>query len=159
VASIREVLGLARDGWGVSRIVRYANKSNLPVPGKKRTWHLSLINRLFANKALIGEFQPYHDAPEGRVPQGEPIPGFFPVVVDKDLFYSVQSLRGKAVKFPKRRDGNNFNYLMGLAMCECGGSWRRMNKACGTQEGYALYGCSNPPTSGVRLPKHECPSV
>lgn len=143
VASIQVVLGLARDGWGVSRIVRHANKNKLPVPGNKQTWHLSLINRLFANKALIGEFQPYEDTPDDRRAEGSPVPGFFPVVVDKDLFYSVQALRAKAAKFPKRRDENNYNYLQGLASCECGGSWRRMNKASGSQEGYALYGCSN----------------
>jgi DNA invertase Pin-like site-specific DNA recombinase len=143
VASIREVFGLARDGWGITRLVRHANKSNLPVPGNKQSWHLSLIKRLFANRALIGEFQPYQDTPVGRMPEGSPIRGFYPVVIDPDLFYSVQALRVKAAKFPKRRDGNNYNYLQGLASCECGGSWRRMNKASGGQKGYALYGCSN----------------
>lgn len=144
VASIREIFTLARDGWGISRLVRYANTNKLPAPGKKGTWHLSLIKRVLTNRALIGEFQPHIDKTgSGRVPEGAPIEGFYPAVLDKDLFFAVQGLRAKAAKFPKRRDGNNFNFLQGLAKCECGGAWRRMNKNSGAQEGYALYGCSN----------------
>lgn len=144
VASIREIFTLARDGWGISRLVRYANTNKLPAPGKSGTWHLSLIKRVLTNRALIGEFQPHTDAAGSkRKPEGLPIEGFYPVVVDKDLFFAVQGLRAKAAKFPKRRDGNNFNFLQGLAKCECGGAWRRMNKNSGAQEGYALYGCSN----------------
>lgn len=144
VASILEIFARARDGWGISRLVRYANTNKLPAPGKNGTWHLSLIKRVLTNRALIGEFQPHIDAAGAkRVPEGVPIEGFYPTVVDKDLFFAVQGLRAKAAKFPKRRDGNNFNYLQGLAKCECGGAWRRMNKNSGAQEGYALYGCSN----------------
>ena len=32
---------------------------------------------------------------------------------------------------------------MGLAKCECGGTWRRLNKNSGKQKGYAQYSCSN----------------
>lgn len=142
-ASIRTIFAHARDGWGISKLVREANTKKLASPGKSGTWHLSLIKRVLTNRAVIGEFQPHIDEGAKRVPEGDPIRGFYPVVIDEDLFFAVQGLRAKAATFPKRRDGNNFNFLQGLAKCECGGAWRRMNKNSGAQEGYALYGCSN----------------
>lgn len=142
-ASIREIYALAKDGWGISRLVGYANDNKLPAPGKQETWHLSLIKRVLTNRAVIGEFQPQRYEGRKRVPDGEPILDYYPVIVDPDLFHTVQGLRAKTMKFPTRRDGNNYNYLMGLAKCECGSAWRRMNKNSGAQAGYALYGCAN----------------
>jgi len=143
IAAIRTLYALARDGWGISKLVRYANENALPAPGKGTTWHTSLVNRVLSNAALIGRFQPHRNVDGKRQPLGDVIENFFPVVLDVDLFKAVQSQRAKAVDFPKRRDDNNFNYLMGIAKCSCGGSWRRMNKNCGAQAGYALYSCSN----------------
>ena len=153
VAAIRTLYALARDGWGISKLVRYANENALAAPGKKGTWHTSLVNRVLANWALVGRFQPHQDVDGQRVPLGEPIDDFYPVVIDADLFRAVQGQRAKAAAFPKRRDDNNFNFLMGIAKCACGGAWRRMNKNSGAQAGYALYSCSN----RVRITK--CPNV
>lgn len=154
VAAIRTIYALARDGWGISRLVRYANQNSLPVPGKGTSWHTSLVNRVLSNAALVGRFQPHRNVDGKRVPFGDAIENYYPVVLDVDLFSAVQSQRAKAASFPKRRDDNNYNYLMGLAKCSCGGSWRRMNKNSGAQAGYALYSCSN----RVRG-ESQCPNV
>ena len=58
VAAIRTLFALARDGWGISKLVGYANENALPVPGKGSTWHTSLVNRVLLNAALVGRFQP-----------------------------------------------------------------------------------------------------
>ncbi|VTU15656.1 hypothetical protein H6CHR_00303 [Variovorax sp. PBL-H6] len=144
VDSIRDIYLKTLDGYGIDKLVRYANQARLPVPGKGDTWHTSLIKRVLNNRALIGEFQPHRNAGRGkRLPEGEPIAGFYPVAIAPDLFFAVQSLQAKATTFPSRRDDNNHNYLMGIAKCECGGSWRWMNKDSGKQRGYSQYGCSN----------------
>lgn len=143
VESIRKTFELARDGWGVSKIVRKANAEKWPIPGKGITWHTSLLNRLFANRALIGELQLYTGTKSRKIAVGEPIPNYYPVVIEPDLFHSVRGIRDKASQFPNRRDLNNHNYLMGLGKCECGGTWRRLNKNSGKQKGYAQYSCSN----------------
>jgi hypothetical protein len=143
VESVVKVFQLALNGWGVTRIVSYANKNSWVAPAKKPGWHLSLVNRLLQNKALLGEFQPYQRVNGKRVPLGDPIAEYYPAVIDADLFYAVQGIRSKAAQFPRRRDENNYNYLLGLATCECGASWRRINKNSGKQAGYAVYACSN----------------
>lgn len=152
VAAIREIYAKARDGFGISKLVRFANEGRLPVPGKGTTWHTSLVNRVLSNPALIGRFQPRKTVQGKRVPLGKPIENYYPAVLDVDLFMAVQSLRAKAAVFPKRRDDNNYNYLMGIAQCECGGSWRRMNKNSGVQAGYALYSCSNRVRGATKCP-------
>lgn len=154
VAAIRTLYALARDGWGISRLVRYANENALAVPGKGTSWHTSLVNRVLSNPALIGQFQPHRTVDGKRVPLGDVIENYYPVVLDVDLFNAVQSQRAKSASFPKRRDDNNFNYLMGFAKCSCGGSWRRMNKNSGAQAGYALYSCSNRVRGAT-----QCPNV
>ncbi len=152
VTAIRTLYALARDGWGISKLVRYANENSLPVPGKGLTWHTSLVNRVLSNKALVGRFTPQSVVNGKRKPLSEAIENYFPVVLDVDLFNAVQSQRAKAVDFPKRRDDNNFNYLMGIAKCSCGGSWRRMNKNSGAQAGYALYSCANRVRGATKCP-------
>lgn len=154
VAAIRTIYALARDGWGISRLVRHANQNALVVPGKGTSWHTSLVNRVLSNPALIGRFQPHSTVDGKRVPLGDAIENYYPVVLNLDLFNAVQSQRAKAASFPKRRDDNNYNYLMGLAKCSCGGSWRRMNKNSGAQVGYALYSCSNRVRGDT-----QCPNV
>lgn len=143
VDSIRKVFELAQNGWGISKIVRHANREQWPAPAKGDKWHLSLIRRLLENRALIGEFQPYTGRRKNRLPEGDPVAEFYPVVIEPRLFYSVTSVRKKAAPFPNRRDANNYNYLLGLGYCECGGTWRRLNKNSGKQVGYAQYSCSN----------------
>lgn len=143
VASIHAVFDLAKSGWGVGKIVRYANEQKWPVPGKGKVWHNSLLTRLFANRALLGEFQPHVRRGGKKVPEGAPIEDYYPKVMDSELFFSVRASRSSASSFPNRRDEHNYNYLQGVGRCECGGTWRRVNKQSGKQKGYAQYSCSN----------------
>lgn len=140
--SINKAFRLVLEGWGISRIVRFANANGWPVPGNGNTWHTSLLNRLFSNRALIGEFQPHEGMKAKRRPSGTPISNYYPIAVEPELFYAVLGRRAMAATFPNRKDANNFNYLMGLGKCACGGTWRRMNKNSGKQRGYAQYSCS-----------------
>lgn len=141
--SIEMVFRLAAQKWGISKIVRFANEQQWPVPANGQKWHLSLLNRLFNNRALIGEFQPHKGSKSRRQSVGDAILDYYPIAVDIDLFHSVQRMRSASAVFPNRTDDNNYNYLMGLGKCECGGTWRRLNKNSGKQKGYAQYSCSN----------------
>jgi DNA invertase Pin-like site-specific DNA recombinase len=142
--SIRQIYSLALDGYGVQRLVRFAHENKLPPPGNGDSWHISLIKRVLENRAVIGEFQPHSkDANGKRVPSGPPIPNFYPPILKEDTFYAVRELKNKRHAFPKRADSNNHNYLLGLGHCECGGTWRWLNKNGPKQPGYSQYSCSN----------------
>jgi len=157
--SIEKVFKLRyEEKWGISRIVRLANDEQWPVPATGDKWHLSLLSRLFKNRALIGELQLFRGSKKKREEIiGGLVLNYYPVAVDPDLFHKVQEgerkakakseSEGKPRKFPNRMDDNNYNYLQGLAKCECaeglGGAWRRLNKNSGKQLGYAQYSCAN----------------
>jgi DNA repair exonuclease SbcCD ATPase subunit len=47
--------------------------------------------KILRNRAVIGEFQPYKLVDGKRQPIGDPIPDYFPPVIDKELFYQVQA--------------------------------------------------------------------
>lgn len=141
--SVRTIHQLYSQGWGISKLVRHANSSRLPVPGKGDNWHFSLIKRCLDNAAVIGQFQPHERIKGQRVPSGPAIDGFYPSVVPLDLWHKVRKLRQLSPDFPGRRSNNNFNFLQGLAKCSCGGAWRRMNKNSQAQNNYSLYSCSN----------------
>lgn len=152
--SVREIYAKALDGFGIHKLVSHANTNRLPVPGKGDSWHASLVKRLLENRAVIGEFQPHVNGPDGtRVPEGDPIDNFYPAIVDLDVFHAVNSLRQKRHEFPKRADANNHNYLLGLGRCACGGSWRWLNKHSEKQLGYSQYSCSNRERSFSECPK------
>jgi DNA invertase Pin-like site-specific DNA recombinase len=153
-AAVRQIYALALDGYGVQKLVRYANENKLPVPGRSDSWHISLIKRVLENRAVIGEFQPHVDGEGGkRVPEGAPIENFYPAILDRDTFYAVRELKNKRADFPKRADANNHNYLLGLGVCECGGTWRWLNKNGPKQPGYSQYSCSNRERCFTECPK------
>lgn len=97
VTVVNEIMGYLADGWGRDRIARKLNAD--PDPDKRcwghgRSWHGGTIQKLTDNRALIGEFQPHkllHVERRGmlvakRVPVGDPIPDYYPRVVDEDLW-------------------------------------------------------------------------
>jgi len=84
-------------GKGAERIAQELNDDpNIwepPRTGPKKTggWRGSYINKILRSRAVIGEFQPYKLVDGKRQPIGDPIPDYFPPVIDKELFYQVQA--------------------------------------------------------------------
>lgn len=162
IESIKKVFEMRLGGYGVSSIVSRANREGWSVPGKTpvrkagetqgdfeermgvETWHTSLVGRLLKNRALLGEYQPHKSgAGEGlRVPSGEPIPNYYPAVIDEQTFLRAQATAERKGEFPGRRDVSLKNWLQGLLNCTCGKSFVRKNKDSKAQPGYARYYCS-----------------
>ena len=62
--------------------------------GRNKTggWRKSYIEKILRNRAVIGTFQPHIIIEGKRQPIGEPITGYYPAVIDEDLFYHVQNI-------------------------------------------------------------------
>lgn len=156
VHSIKYVLELRKSGLGASAIAKKCNELKLPVPGKGQIWHLSLINRLFKNVALVGDYQPYKVNEEGvREQYGEPVKGFYPRVISKDLFDSVQQINKKAKEFPRKRDAKYRNFLQGLLFCSCGASVHRKLKSSYELD-YSRYYCSRSVLGATKCKSVDC---
>ncbi len=96
-------------------------------------WTQSYIRLILKNPAVIGQYQPMkniHDngKPE-RIPDGDPVEGYFPAVIEPALFYSVKhtarSPSGVGDRLPK-------NLLSKLVFCgKCGAPCHYVNKGSG----------------------------
>ncbi|MBA4065460.1 MAG: hypothetical protein C0501_17450 [Isosphaera sp.] len=107
--AVRRIYGLAREGFGIDAIVKKLNREGVkPISEGKlrgRHWVPSYVAHILKSRAAVGEYHPHKGAwskekPKARVPDGDPIPGFFPAVVTDDEWHATRAAvesRRKAV--------------------------------------------------------------
>lgn len=129
-ATVEQIFALKLDGLGKNSIEKRLNETAVWIP--ENGWHASYIEKILRTRAVIGEFQPHRlDGDGKRVPDGEPIPNYFPAVVDPKTFHAVQRLiasnRGTGGK-----TGKALNVFQGLVRCGyCGGPMVFIDKGDG----------------------------
>jgi DNA invertase Pin-like site-specific DNA recombinase len=151
-------------GAGKESITKALNREGVPTwDAGKRTaphWRHTYISKILVNRATIGEYQPHttelverDDGRRVRVrkPNGNPIPDFYPAVIDVETFNRVQALlqANRPVKGAKLRTSRSApkHLLATLLRCaHCGAAVRRENKGEGPR----------PTNSG---PKYQCETV
>jgi hypothetical protein len=67
---------------------------------------------------VLGEFQPHLKADGGRIPDGDPLPGYFPAIISEELFFQAQHSRSQRKNQGRGRKGLGYtNLFTGLARC------------------------------------------
>ncbi|UTW45979.1 recombinase family protein [bacterium SCSIO 12696] len=108
---------------GPDKIARQLNKEGIPsFTGK--LWGRGTIRQYLTNPKVIGEFQPTIIKSEKGIKKttsdGEPIQGYYPAIIEKDVFYATQATFRKA-EF--KRIGNFANLFQKITICTfCGGT-------------------------------------
>jgi DNA invertase Pin-like site-specific DNA recombinase len=116
VAIIKEIFEMAAGGWGKIKIMKELNRRGIPA-FRGKLWATSSIKTLLHNRSLIGEFQPHRKPSDGRIKDGEVITGYFPTVIDENLFNAIQHTVTKAIPGPT----SNKNLFTGMIKCQkCG---------------------------------------
>lgn len=114
------------EGEGVFAISRHfnGNLDKYPPFGRANKWHKSYLTKILTNPAVYGVFQPHKMVEGKRVPDGKPIPDYFPPVVSEDVFSLAQSARTERTIAGGGRQGETFsNLFMKLGKCgDCGGT-------------------------------------
>jgi hypothetical protein len=134
VETIRLVFELAIAGYGQGVIPRMLNERGIPVFGSRNrnhsgAWGTSSVSKLLGNRALLGEYQPTHLIDGVRTNDGEPVIGFFPVVMSEDIFYQAQAVRAERRIHRTGGQTKRFNVLQGLIKCNmCGDAMHLINK-------------------------------
>jgi DNA invertase Pin-like site-specific DNA recombinase len=139
---IRTIFKLSDEGLGQHKIARYLNERNEPTWGghgnqhKAECWHRSYVRKLLTNSAVVGTFTPHQKQADTNGKRGkrvrkplDPIEGYFPSVVDPELFERVSS----RVRAPAARGRNASaepaSIFAGLLRCvHCGGFVTRVSK-------------------------------
>jgi len=127
-AAVVKIYELKLAGMGQRSIAKQLNTETPWQSPRKTGWRASYIKKVLTNRAVIGEYQPHHMVEGKRQPIGDPIPGYYPAVVDTDSFYAVQE-QMKALKGKGGRTGKAKNLFVHLVKCAyCGGSMAFVDK-------------------------------
>ena len=134
VEVIKAIFKLAVSGHGHRAIAKILNADNVPIFGSNKrnasgAWGSSSTGKILSNRAVLGEYQPTGLIDGKRGTLGEPVPGFFPIVIHEDLFFEAQSARTTRSVSKATKSAANFNLWQGLAKCSlCGESMHLVNK-------------------------------
>ena len=92
VTLVQQIFNWSIDGWGYRRIAMKLKTRRVPHWGRA-DWSPSTIAKIIKSRAVLGEFQPhiYEGGAHGqRRPSGEVVKGYFPRVIEDDLWEQAQ---------------------------------------------------------------------
>lgn len=81
---VQRIYKLAREGYGQMQITAKLNDDKVPTIGRgKGYWRKGYVTKLLTTRAVVGEFQPHVLRDGKRVPDGKPIPDYFPAIMSE----------------------------------------------------------------------------
>lgn len=123
--TIQLIFEMADSGMGSLRITKALNERKIaPWPRFEnrtpRAWSRGTIIRILQDVSVTGDHQPMKLVDNKRVPVGEPIRGYYPKIVEADLFARVSTAAGDRKAVPGNK-ADVPNLVAGLAYCaSCG---------------------------------------
>jgi hypothetical protein len=115
---VRAIFEASISGLGGYTIAKQLNAKKVPAFGPSPKWDQSTIHNMLRNRATIGEHQPKRIRNGKRVPDGDPIPGFYPAAIDERLFRAAQLARQNNLASGRGRKGQLVtNLFRGIPTC------------------------------------------
>lgn len=127
VKVVRRIIDLQLQGMGQQSIVKLLNQEGVsPINYRSRIgngWHPSTIQKISTSPALYGAYQPTTGEGKSRVPAGELVEDYFPPLITKGEFHSLQLARQDRLSRGRGAKGPAFtNLFSGLLKCGYCGS-------------------------------------
>jgi DNA invertase Pin-like site-specific DNA recombinase len=116
--TVRRIYDLALAGYGGRTIARTLNDEGVPVLGRTTfkgrpvVWADTTIRFLLTTRAVLGEYQPCRGP--GQTPDGDPVAGYYPAVIDPETFHAVQGALATRNRVGRGRRGKHVNLFSGL---------------------------------------------
>ncbi|QDV36182.1 recombinase family protein [Tautonia plasticadhaerens] len=117
---VRELVRLLLKGHGTTAICKRWNAEGVPTIGRSQHWTRSYIQKITHSRALIGEYQPHVIQGGKRIPAGDPIPDYYPALVDEATFYEIQGLLEKRKTSRGRTGSKIVNLFTGYVYTQDG---------------------------------------
>jgi hypothetical protein len=128
--NLRQAWEMYDAGTGSHLIAAHLNATKVDVLAKRTNakptqgWTAQLVRQMLVNPAAMGVYQPKKLEDGWRVidEECEPIEGYYPPLVDRDLFVRVKAALKKAGDEANNRGPHGHNYtnlFKGLCRCEC----------------------------------------
>jgi DNA-binding CsgD family transcriptional regulator len=115
---VRLIFDWSIAGVGAYTIARRLDARRVPTFGSSETWDPSSITNLLRNRATVGEYQPkrYHGGKVGLI--GDPVPNYYPRVVDEHLYQAARIASRKNLSGGRGRKGRLYtNLFAGISDC------------------------------------------
>lgn len=133
---VRKVFDMALDGLGMQAIARSLMRQGVsPFTKRGIGWQHSSVYKLLNNASVFGQYQPHRMVTDNetgrkrRIPDGDPIDGYFPEVIPRALFLRAQDAIRSRLNHGGRKGKGFSNLLSNLCACgECGQSMWHVNK-------------------------------
>ncbi|MCS3498308.1 DNA invertase Pin-like site-specific DNA recombinase [Bradyrhizobium japonicum] len=140
---VRRIFNETVQGFGRRAIAKGLNRDFKRSFLSESGWQPSSVNKILRTRTTVGEFQPHRRDEKGRrVPDGDPIKGYYPAVVSEELW-----VQANAAVDIRRKDSAGrpqaevANLIRGLARCACGKRMMFLNKGK-PPKGGCYYRCS-----------------
>jgi DNA invertase Pin-like site-specific DNA recombinase len=111
-AAVKRIFHLAASGYGTPRIVATLNRDKVPPIGKTGKWVRGYIGKILRDRRAVGEYQPRKG--KKRVPDGDPVPGYFPAVVTQEEFFAARAGAAERGQLRGRLGSQSVNIFAGL---------------------------------------------
>ncbi|MBL8798762.1 MAG: recombinase family protein [Planctomycetia bacterium] len=86
---VKRIFKMAGSGYGTPSIVAKLNREGVPAIGKTGRWVKGYVGKILRDRRAVGEYQPRTG--KKRVPDGEPVKGYFPAVVTEEEFFAARA--------------------------------------------------------------------
>lgn len=99
VAIVNEMFQMVRSGQGYQQIAKVFRDKDYKTFGQGKAWRPAGIQSVVKSRAVIGEFQPHIIYEGKRVPDGDPLFGYYPTVVSPAILqrYNILWIRGTTI--------------------------------------------------------------
>jgi DNA invertase Pin-like site-specific DNA recombinase len=112
---VRRAAGLVVAGEHCATVARRLNQAGETGLVRCGIIRPDVLKRLLSSRSLIGEYHPHRLVDGKRVPEGEPIQGYYPALLTADVFTALQNALGCARRASGRPAGPaRVNVLKGL---------------------------------------------
>lgn len=100
--AVRKIFEWCASGLGTFGILNRLNQEGVPPIGRTSEWERSYVRKILDSRAVLGEYQPMKGSrAPNRVPEGDPIPNYYPAIIDEPLWHAAQ----QAIQARMRRSG------------------------------------------------------
>lgn len=158
VEIIKYIYDKCINGVGVTQLVRQLNNNldQFPTPTpKSKLWARTSVSRILTDKSVLGEYQPHIGKHKGvgdkkRKPLGDPIPDYYPQIIDEETFLKAQIARkSRSVGRGKLSNEHFSNLYRSFIKCGyCDGKMEFLNKGTNKIRGGKYLTCANSKRGG-----------
>lgn len=111
-AVVRRIFRDVVAGLGMIQVAKRLTSEGVPTFGRSAAWNPSTVHKIVHSRAAVGEYQPR--TKKDRAPDGDPIPGYYPAVVDDQTWWAAQDALRVRHLGGGRRAVRQYNPFSGL---------------------------------------------